>query len=109
MGKLRNLPKDSPELLNDLIDIREGRVISMALSKSDSCQIMLLSFGDGESVSEETYFGDTFYYVLEGKMPVYEDGNKKVIHEGECLCVPKGVLHAVGGEGPFKILQITVE
>ena len=43
MDTLRNLPTDAPANLASLIDIREGRVVSMSLSKSDTCQIMLLS------------------------------------------------------------------
>ena len=41
MDTLRNLPTDAPANLASLIDIREGRVVSMSLSKSDTCQIML--------------------------------------------------------------------
>ena len=52
MDTLRNLPTDAPANLASLIDIREGRVVSMSLSKSDTCQIMLMAFGSGESVSE---------------------------------------------------------
>ena len=44
--------------------------MSMALSRSEHCQMTLLAFGDGESISEERYFGDTVYYVLEGDMPL---------------------------------------
>ena len=64
MEFLRNLPVDHPEELAGLIEIRPGRVVSMALSRSEHCQMTLLAFGDGESVSEERYFGDTLYYVL---------------------------------------------
>lgn len=35
MDTLRNLPTDAPANLASLIDIREGRVVSMSLSKSD--------------------------------------------------------------------------
>ena len=105
MEFLRNLPVDHPEELAGLIEIRPGRVVSMALSRSEHCQMTLLAFGDGESVSEERYFGDTLYYVLEGSMPDKET----VLRAGACMAVPAGVTHAIGGEGPFKLLQITVQ
>ena len=108
MEFLRNLPVDHPEELAKLIEIRPGRVVSMALSRSEHCQMTLLAFGDGESVSEERYFGDTLYYVLEGSMPVYQE-DKTVLRAGACMAVPAGVTHAIGGEGPFKLLQITVQ
>ena len=109
MEFLRNLPTDDPAALAGLIDIRPARVVSMALTRSEHCQMTLLAFGDGESVSEERYFGDTLYYVLEGSMPVYQEDKKTVLRAGACMAVPAGVTHAIGGAGPFKLLQITVQ
>lgn len=106
---LRNLPTESPASLASLIDIREGRVVSMALSKSDTCQMMLMAFGDGESVSEETYFGDTLYTVLEGEMPLFIGEAKHLLKAGDSLMIPAGTPHAVGGAGSFKLLQITLQ
>ena len=70
MDILRNLPVQQPAALSELISIQPGRVVSMALSRSEHCQMTLLAFGDGESISEECYFGDTLYYILEGALYV---------------------------------------
>ena len=109
MEHLRNLPLDHTECFADMINIQPGRVVSMALSKNEHCQMTLLAFADGESVSQEQYFGDTLYYVLEGEMPLVIGEEKYLIHAGECMAVPSGVLHAVGGTKPFKLLQITLQ
>ena len=109
MDHLRNLPLDHAESLAKMIDIRPGRVVSMALSKNEHCQMTLLAFADGESVSQEQYFGDTLYYVLEGEMPLVIGTEEYLLHAGECMAVPSGVLHAIGGTVPFKLLQITLQ
>ena len=109
MEYLRNLPVDHIECLSGMIDIRPGRVVSMALSRSEHCQMTLLAFADGESVSQEQYFGDTMYYVLEGEMPLVIDETEYLLHAGDCMSVPAGVFHAIGGDKPFKLLQITVQ
>ena len=109
MNTLRNLPTESPSSLASLIDIREGRVVSMALSRSDTCQMMLMAFGTGESVSEETYFGDTLYTVVEGEMPLFIGSTKHLLKTGDSLMIPAVTLHAIGGEGSFKLLQITLQ
>lgn len=68
MSTLRNLPTTSPANLASLIDIREGRVVSMALSKSDACQMMLMAFGTGESVRRRNLFrGHPFIQYLKAK------------------------------------------
>ncbi|WP_418736723.1 cupin domain-containing protein, partial [Dysosmobacter sp.] len=82
---------------------------SMALSRSEHCQMTLLAFGDGESISEERYFGDTVYYVLEGDMPLRLEGHEVCLGAGDCLAVPAQTTHAIGGNGPFKLLQITIQ
>ncbi len=109
MQHLRNLPTEHPGALAQMVTIQPGRVVSMALSRNEHCQMTLLAFADGESVSEELYFGDTFYYVLEGEMPLCLNGETLCVKAGDCLAVPAGTLHAVGGTQPFKVLQITLQ
>ena len=91
MDILRNLPVQQPAALRELISIQPGRVVSMALSRS------------------ERYFGDTVYYVLEGDMPLRLEGHEVRLGAGDCLAVPAQTTHAIGGSGPFKLLQITIQ
>ena len=46
MDTLRNLPLETPQPLADLIAIQPGSVVSMALSRSDHCQMTLLAFAE---------------------------------------------------------------
>ena len=108
MELLRNLPTDEARALKDLIALRPGCVASRALSRSEHCQMTLLAFDAGESVSEESYFGDTLYLVLEGQMPLTMDGRTFLLSAGDCLSVPANTLHAIGGTAAFKLLQITL-
>ena len=105
MNYLKNLP-EIPTTLNELISIRPGRVVSMSLSRSEHCQLMLMAVSTGEEVTEEQYPGDTLYYVLEGTMPIVIDGVRSEMNVGEVTAVSCGKEHAIGGAGDFKILQI---
>ena len=67
MDLIRNLPTQQPQQLTQLIQIHPGRVVSMAMSRQEHCQMTLLAFGDGESISEECYFGATLYYIWRGR------------------------------------------
>ena len=106
MNFLKNLP-ETPEALADLIQIRDGRVISMSLTKSDDFRMMLLAVSDGEAVSEEEYPVDTLYYVVEGTMPLEKDGVVYELRAGDCMAVEAGTPHAIGGNGAFKVLQVS--
>lgn len=109
MEHLKNLPSDQVAALAQMVTIQPGRVVSMALSRNEHCQMTLLAFADGESVSEECYFGDTLYYVLEGEMPLQMGDRVYPLRAGDCMAVPAHTLHAVGGSLPFKLLQITLQ
>lgn len=108
MDSLRNLPTQQPEKLAELIQIQRGRVVSMSMSRHEHCQMVLLAFGDGESVSEECYFGDTLYYVLEGGLSISLEQSSHTLCAGDCLAVPAQIPHAVAAQGSCKLLQITL-
>ena len=109
MEYLRNLPTEQGAALSGLIQIQPGRVVSRTLSHTEGCQMTLLAFDAGEGVSETSYCGDTFYYVLEGCMPLATAADRKFLSTGECIAVPAHTPHAIGGDGPFKLLQITLQ
>ena len=109
MDALRNVPTQGPEQLAELIGIQPGRVVSMSMSRQDSCQMTLLAFGGGESVSEECYFGDTLYYVLEGELHLALEGTSHRLRPGDCRAVPARTPHAVAVPGGgCKLLKITL-
>lgn len=107
LDHLRNLPTDSPQSLAQLLPCKAGQVISMSIFQNDTVQMTLLSFGAGESVSEELYFGDTLYYVLEGSLLLHVNQQEHTLQTGQVLAVPAGQLHALIACEAFKILQIT--
>lgn len=107
MSQLRNLPVEAAEKLAELIPVRERQVVSMALTKGEGVQMTLLAFGDGEDISAEQYFEDTIYYMVQGNGAICLEKQEISLKEGEILMVPAKTLHAVRGEGAFKILQIT--
>lgn len=80
----------------------------MALTRNAGFDLTLLAFAPGESVSEEEYFGDVLYYLVEGAACVVLPEGRIVLEAGQVLRVPAHVEHAVedaGGEG-FKLLQL---
>lgn len=109
MKCLRNLPQDVAVSLASMIEVRPQQVVSMALSKHDQCYMTLLAFDQGEGVSEESYYGDTFYYVLQGTMALHRQGSTQQLQAGECIAIPAHTPHAIGEDQAFKILQITLE
>ncbi len=105
---LRNLPTDTAASLASLIDIKPGQVSSMALTRDAGFDLTLLAFAPGESVSEEEYFGDTLYLLVEGSARLTLPDSEVTLQAGEVFCVPAHILHAVEpiNKSGFKILQL---
>lgn len=108
MATLRNLPTEKPDCLASLIAPKHNQIVSMALAASDQIQLSLFTFADKETVSEEEYFGDTMYYVLEGETYLKLKDSVHHLKTGDVLSVAAHTLHAIGGKGAFKVLQITI-
>ncbi|MGC6175091.1 cupin domain-containing protein [Lacrimispora sp. 38-1] len=108
MACLRNLPTKAAKELASLITPKKNQIVSMNLSQSDHLQISLFTFADQETVSEEEYYGDTMYLVIEGETFITQKEEKHHLKQGDTLMVPARTVHAVGGKGSFKLLQITV-
>ncbi len=80
----------------------------MALTRDAGFDLTLLAFAPGEAVSEEEYFGDTLYLLVEGAARVTLPDSAITLQAGEVLRVPAHILHAVepaDGNG-FKLLQL---
>ena len=107
MVDLKNVPTE-PTLLTELINAKKNQVVSMALSKRDDVTVSVFSFSDNEGVSEEEYFGDTLYYVLEGKMSISINEKTYELKQGECMAVEAKTSHAIGSKTAFKVMQITL-
>ena len=106
---LRHIPTTKAQCLAHLISAPDGQVSSKALAQAAGVDITLLAFSAGESVSEEEYFGDTLYLLVEGKAVVLLPTGAIPLSAGEVLCVPARTQHALENVGcAFKILQITV-
>ena len=101
----RNLPTGAAAPLASLVEARAGQVSSRTLTRiGDPLAAALLSFAEGESVSEERYPGGTLYYLVEGAATI----NGCELVAGDVLLVEKDVEHAVLPKGPCKLLQLTL-
>ncbi len=104
----RNLPTEAAAPLASLIEARPGQVSSMSLTRlGDPVAATLFAFAEGESVSEETYPGDTLYYLVEGESDIVFSDHRASLVAGDVLRVPAGIEHAIEPTSAIKLLQIS--
>ncbi len=103
----KNIEKQVPLKLADLVDYQPGQVVSKTLVQNGHVSMTIFSFDRGEEISTHAAGGDAMVTVLEGSGRFTVGGEVFVLQAGETLVMPKDVPHAVYGQERFK-MQLTV-
>lgn len=103
----KNIEKQTPLRLADLVAYQEGQVVSKTLVQNDQVSMTIFSFDKGEEISTHASGGDAMVTVLEGTGRFTVGGEAFVLRAGETLVMPKDIPHAVYGLEAFK-MQLTV-
>ncbi|MDD2214019.1 MAG: cupin domain-containing protein [Oscillospiraceae bacterium] len=105
--KLKNIQPGQVLALADLVEYRDGEVVSRTLSQNEAVSLTLFAFAAGEEISTHTADGDALVTVLDGCGRITLAGQVYAVEAGQSLVMPAGVPHAVAAEKPFK-MQLTV-
>ena len=103
----KNIDKQTKLTLKELVEYKEGQVVSKTLVQNDYVSMTIFSFDKGEEISTHAAGGDAMVTVLEGKGRFTVGDEVFYVEEGETLIMPKDIPHAVYGEERFK-MQLTV-
>lgn len=103
----KNIDKKEKLQLKNLVEYRDGQVVSMTLVQNDKVSMTLFSFDKGEEISTHAAAGDAMVTVLDGTGRFTVGGDVFILNEGETLIMPKDIPHAVYGEERFK-MQLVV-
>ena len=106
---LKNIPFSEPVDLKELVEYKEGSVISRTLSAKPHVNITLFAFDAGEEISAHTSPGDAMVQVLDGEAIVNIDGEKIPVKQGQTVVMPANIPHAVSASTRFKMLLTVVK
>lgn len=103
----KNIKKQEKLCLKDLVEYKEGQIVSKTLVQNQLVSMTLFSFDKGEEISTHAAGGDAMVTVLEGTGRFTVGGKVFILNAGETLIMPKDIPHAVFGEEKFK-MQLVV-
>ena len=103
----KNIEKQEKLCLKDLVEYKEGQIVSKTLVQNQLVSMTLFSFDKGEEISSHAAGGDAMVTVLEGTGRFTVGGKVFILNAGETLIMPKDIPHAVFGEEKFK-MQLVV-
>lgn len=106
---IKNITFAEPQVLANLTDYQEGRVISRTLAQNQGVSITLFAFDVGEGLSTHTAPGDAMVYILDGEAFITIDGKEMTAKTGEVVIMPANTPHALKARKPFKMLLTVVK
>ena len=106
---IKNLPFAEPQVLAELVDYEEGRVVSRTFAQTDSLSLTLFAFDKGEGLSTHTAAGDAFVQVLDGAASITIGSKDLVVKAGEVVAMPAQVPHSLTAAQPFKMLLVVMK
>jgi len=106
---LKNIPFAEPQVLADLVDYQEGRVVSRTFAQTKSMSLTLFAFDKGEGLSTHTAAGDAFVQILDGESSITIGEKTVVVKAGKVVAMPANVPHALQAERRFKMLLVVIK
>jgi len=105
---IKNITFAQPQVLAELVDYQEGRVVSRTFAQSATMSLTLFAFDQGEGLSTHTAAGDAFVQVLDGEASVTIGEKSVTVRAGQVVVMPANVPHSLQADQRFKMLLVVV-
>ena len=94
--------------LADMVDYREGSVVSRTLIDKKAGTVTLFAFDEGQGLSEHTAPYDALVYLFDGEAEITVAGKATRVKEGELLVIPAKKPHELKAVSRFKMILTMV-
>lgn len=105
---MKNIDKSQVHVLKELVDYREGQIVSKTLVQNKNVSITLFAFDKDEEISTHESDGDAFVTCIDGVGKLTIDDKEYIVKEGESVVMPARHPHAVYAQEKFKMLLVVV-
>ena len=107
--KIKNINPSEVVRLEELVDYREGQVISRTLAQIPQASVTLFSLSKGEGISAHTTPGDALVQVLDGEAEITIGEKVYTVKAGESIVMTEGISHALEARQQFKMLLTVIK
>jgi quercetin dioxygenase-like cupin family protein len=106
---IKNVTFSGPQILVDLVDYQEGRVVSRTFAQNALMSLTLFAFDKGEGLSSHTAAGDAFVQILDGEAQITIGSKNIEVQAGQVVVMPANTPHALHAAKRFKMLLVVVK
>ena len=84
-------------------------VLSKTIIKKSTGNISVISFDDGEGLSEKISPFDSFTQIIDGKAEVVIDSKSHLLQTGESIIIPAHASSLIKSNGRFKMISTVIK
>lgn len=106
---IKNIPKSETHTLAELVEYKEGSVMSRTFAQNPALSLTLFAFDAGEGLSAHSAPGDAMVQVLDGEAVITIADETFTVKAGEVIVMPANVPHGVQADRRFKMLLTVVK
>jgi quercetin dioxygenase-like cupin family protein len=106
---LTGFEKSKAHITVEIIEYMPNSVIIKTILKKPSGNISIMSFDDGEGLTEKTSPFDTFVQIIEGSAEIVISGISHFLQTGQSIIIPAHEPNYIKPDGRFKMVLTTIK
>ncbi len=95
--------------LVDLVDYREGSIVSRTIIDKSTGTVTLFAFDEGQGLSEHTTPFDALVHLLDGEAEIIISGKALFLKEGETIIMPADKPHPLKAMKKMKMILTMIK
>ena len=103
------IEKSKAHITVEIIEYVPHSVLSKTIIKKTTGNISVISFDDGEGLSEKTSPFDTFTQIIDGKAEIVIDSQSHLLQTGESIIIPAHTPNLIKANGRFKMISTVIK
>lgn len=101
--------KSKAHIIVEIIEYMTNSVVIKTIIKKSTGNISVMSFDNGEGLTEKTSPFDTFAQIIEGKAEIVIDKIAHLIKTGEGIIIPAHSPNHITPDGRFKMILTIIK
>ena len=103
------LEKSKVHITVEIIEYIQNSVVIKTILKKSTGNISVMSFDNGEGLTEKTTPFDTFAQIIDGEAEIVISGDSHFLSTGQSMVIPAHASNYIKPNGRFKMIQTVIK
>jgi quercetin dioxygenase-like cupin family protein len=109
MMDTHEIEKSTVNITVEIIEYIPNSVVIKTILKKSTGNISVMSFDNGEGLTERTTPFDTFAQIIDGSAEIVIDGKSHLLKTGESIVIPAHAPNLTKPSGRFKMILTVIK